>query len=139
VTSTQLGKLKLQLETCLKELSRRLRNRENIVVERTPDALDDVELTGERDLAIWSLDKCFAQLRFVEAALARMTDGTYGWCLRCDEEITMKRLTALPHASCCIKCQERAEHGESREPGILKELDITASWSPQGSLPSAAR
>jgi DnaK suppressor protein len=122
VTSTQLGRLKLKLETRLKELSSSLRNRENIAVERTPDTLDDVELAGERDLAIWSLDKCFAQVRFVEAAQARIADGTYGCCLRCDEEIAMKRLTALPHASCCITCQERTEHGESREPGVLKEL-----------------
>jgi len=64
VTSTQLGRFKMKLETRLKELSSNLRNRENIAVERTPDALDDVELAGERDLAIWSLDKCFAQVRF---------------------------------------------------------------------------
>jgi DnaK suppressor protein len=93
VTSTQLGRLKLKLETRLKELSSSLRNRENIAVERTPDALDEVELAGERDLAISSLDKCSAQIRLVEAALARIADGTYGCCLRCDEEITMKRLT----------------------------------------------
>lgn len=34
----------------------------------------------------------------------------------------MNRLTALPHASCCITCQERAQHGESRGPDVLKEL-----------------
>ena len=122
MTSTQLGRLKLKLETRLKELSSSLRNRENIAVERTPDALDEVELAGERDLAISSLDKCFAQVRLVEAALARIAGRNYGCCLRCDEEVTMKRLTALPHASRCITCQERAEHGESREPGVLKEL-----------------
>ena len=122
MTSTQLGRLKLKLETRLKELFSSLRNRENIAVERTPDALDDVELAGERDLALWSLGKCFAQVRSVEAALARVANGTYGCCLPCDQEITMNRLTALPHASCCITCQERAEHGESREPGVLKEL-----------------
>ena len=122
MTSTQLGRLKLKLETRLKELSSNLRNRENIAVERTPDALDEVELAGERDLAISSLDKCFAQIRLVEAALARIADGTYGCCLRCDDEITMKRLTALPHASRCLTCEERAERGESREPGVLKEL-----------------
>ena len=89
MTSTQLGRLKLKLETRLKELSSSLRNRENIAVERTPDALDEVELAGERDLAISSLDKCFAQVRLVEAALARIAGGTCGCCLRCDDEITL--------------------------------------------------
>jgi len=122
VTSTQLGRFKMKLETRLKELSSNLRNRENIAVERTPDALDEVELAGERDLAISRLDKCSAQIRLVEAALARIADGTYGCCLRCDDEITMKRLTALPHASRCITCEERAERGESRESAVLNEL-----------------
>jgi DnaK suppressor protein len=102
------------LELRLEELSSRLRNRENITVERTPDVLDDIELSVERDLAIWSLDRGFAQLRYVTAALDRIADGTYGRCLRCDEEINMKRLTAVPYASFCIKCQEDADHRESR-------------------------
>jgi RNA polymerase-binding transcription factor DksA len=34
----------------------------------------------------------------------------------------MKRLTAVPHASFCIKCQEVAEHNESREARVSKKL-----------------
>jgi len=34
----------------------------------------------------------------------------------------MKRLTALPYAFLCITCQKGAEHDESREQGVLKEL-----------------
>ncbi len=122
MTPTQLAKLKLLLDVRLKALSSRLRNREHIAVERTPDVLDDVELSVERDLTIWSLDKGFAQLRYVTAALNRIAAGNYGCCLRCDEEINMKRLTAVPHASFCIKCQEVAEHDESREARVSKKL-----------------
>jgi hypothetical protein len=63
------------LEARLSHLSSSLGNHEDIVVERTPDVLDNVELAGERD-AIWSLDKCFEQLRFVETALDRIDGGT---------------------------------------------------------------
>jgi DnaK suppressor protein len=122
MTPTQLVKLTLMLEVRLEELSNRLRNHENITVERTPDVLDDIELSVERDLTILSLDKGFAQLRHVTAALDRIAAGTYGCCLRCDEEVNMKRLTAMPHASFCIKCQEVAEHDESREGDVLKKL-----------------
>jgi len=122
VAPTQLVKLTLMLETRLEELSSRSRYRENIASEKTPDVLDDIELAVERDLAIWNLDKRFAQLRYVTAALDRVADGTYGCCLRCDEEIGMKRLAALPHALFCLTCQESAEHSESKEPGDLKEL-----------------
>ncbi len=122
MTQTQLGKLKLMLDVRLRELSSRLRNRENIAVERTSDVLDDVELSVKRDITIWSLDKGFAQLRYVTAALDRVAAGTYGWCLRCDEEINMKRLTAMPQASLCVKCQEVAEHNDTRDGGVLKKL-----------------
>ena len=122
MTQTQLVKLTLMLEAQLEELSRRLRTREDISVERTPDVLDEIEPSVERDLAIWSLDKRFAQLRYLTAALDRVADGTYRCCIRCDEEISLKRLAALPHALFCITCQESAEHGESKEPGVSKEL-----------------
>jgi len=39
------------LEARLRELSSSLRNRENIAVEKASDVVDNVELTGERDLA----------------------------------------------------------------------------------------
>jgi RNA polymerase-binding transcription factor DksA len=72
-----------------------LRNREDASVERTPDALDDIE-----------------PLLHVKAALDRVAAGTYGACLQCDEPIGIRRLAALPHAAFCIACQEDAEHGD---------------------------
>lgn len=65
MTPTQLVNLTLMLELRLEELSSGLRNRENIIVERTPDVLDDTELSVERAFTIWSLDKGFAQLRYL--------------------------------------------------------------------------
>ncbi len=122
MTQTQLVKLRLMLEARLEELSRRLRTRDDISAGRTPDVLDNIEFSAERDLANWNLDKRFSQLRYVTAALGRIADGTYGCCLRCDEEIGIKRLAAPPHALFCITCQESTDHGESKEPGALKEL-----------------
>jgi RNA polymerase-binding transcription factor DksA len=49
-----------------------------------------------------------AQVRLMNAALDRIAAGTYGYCARCYGEIDMVRLTALPHASFCIPCQEDA-------------------------------
>ena len=72
MTRTQLGMHKRMLEIRLQEFSNTLGKRQNIAVERAPDAVDDLELAGERDVAIWSLERHFAQLRFVEAALDRI-------------------------------------------------------------------
>jgi RNA polymerase-binding transcription factor DksA len=51
-------------------------------------------------------EMCLEQVGLLRAALARIAAGTYGQCVRCDGEIGMVRLTALPHAVFCIPCQE---------------------------------
>jgi RNA polymerase-binding protein DksA len=43
-------------------------------------------------------------VRLIDAALARIKNGTYGICSVCGEEIAEKRLEALPYATTCIKC-----------------------------------
>lgn len=45
-----------------------------------------------------------AELKRIDAALARIADGDYGWCLKCDEPIAAKRLALDPAAPNCIKC-----------------------------------
>jgi DnaK suppressor protein len=47
----------------------------------------------------------------IEAALARIDDGTYGLCVRCGRPIGDERLQAVPYATLCIddkRAQERA-------------------------------
>ena len=105
MTSLELESFRFALKCRLNELGT-LRGQHSIAVEKTSDPVDDVVRAGERDLAIWSLDMCFAHVRLVTAALARIGDGSYGCCLQCGGEIGVKRLTALPHAFHCIKCQE---------------------------------
>ncbi len=112
MTKIELEKYKTVLETKLKELSDALRNREDIAIEKTPDALDEVQLAGERELAIRTLDRESALLRQVRSALARIADGSYGTCLHCEEDISIKRLNAVPQTSYCITCQEAADRNE---------------------------
>jgi DnaK suppressor protein len=45
----------------------------------------------------------------VDAALARMDDGSYGACLVCGAGIPVERLEALPAAGCCVACQHSRE------------------------------
>jgi len=44
------------------------------------------------------------ELRRINAALARMDEGEYGYCLECGEEIAARRLELDPAAPLCIKC-----------------------------------
>lgn len=49
------------------------------------------------------------ELLRVEKALQRMEEGQYGICEGCGCSIPLARLTALPYATLCIKCQREAE------------------------------
>ena len=112
MTKTELNKYKQLLETKQTELAGGLRNREGIAIEKTADALDEVQLAGERELAIRNLDRESNLLRNVRSALGRMADGSYGACLHCEEDISPKRLNAVPWTAYCIKCQEAADRHE---------------------------
>ena len=112
MNKTELEKHKEILEAKRAELSVGLRNRADIAIEKTPDALDEVQLAGERELAIRNLDRESSLLRSVRGALARIADGSYGICLHCEEEIKPKRLDAVPWTKYCIRCQEAADRNE---------------------------
>ena len=63
----------------------------------------------ERDLAMRG--RAELQLQVVDAALARIADGTYGTCIRCGNPIPTERLEALPWAARCIDCQTIVDRG----------------------------
>ena len=112
MTKAELEKYKNILEAKQAELTGALRNRDEIVVENVPDPLDQVQLMGERELAIRNLDRDSNALRQIHRALSRIGHGTYGVCQHCEEDILPKRMAAVPWASLCIKCQEKLDRQE---------------------------
>lgn len=112
MTKVDLDKYKAILEAKRAELSGSLRNRDEILIEKAPDALDEVQLAGERELAIRNLDRDSNMLRQIRRALGRIEDGSYGVCLHCEEDISPKRVNAVPWAAFCIKCQEQVDRHE---------------------------
>ena len=51
----------------------------------------------------------------IEEALHRLEDGTFGYCFECGEEISERRLRALPFAVRCKDCEEARESAQQRE------------------------
>jgi len=128
MTKNELNKYKNILETKRTELESVLRNREAIAIEKSPDALDEVQHAAERELAIRNLDRESSLLRNVRAALRRIDNESYGTCLHCEEEISTKRLNAVPWSPYCIRCQEMADrHRESEEGDLFEELTLNAA------------
>ena len=112
MTSTEAERLTSLLRAKQTELSRSLRHRDEIVIEKASDALDEVQLKEERELAIRNLDRDSNALRLIYRALLRIANGTYGVCLHCEEEILPKRMAAVPWAAFCIQCQEKIDRRE---------------------------
>jgi RNA polymerase-binding transcription factor len=61
------------------------------------------------DDKILRIEKEVAEQADVVAALARITDGSYGVCVDCQDDIGVKRLEATPTAKRCIRCQTHYE------------------------------
>lgn len=112
----------------IQRFERRLRGRRQELLDRTHEALVEtnrndfsalagrVRDVGEESVAellastnLTMLDREVNELRDVEAALARIADGTYGRCEECGGEIDRERLDAYPTATRCIECERRRE------------------------------
>jgi DnaK suppressor protein len=80
-----------------------LRNR----IQESGDEWGVADGLAELDLA--EVRHVLADLTEVDAALARMRDGTYGDCVDCGIEIAPARLAAYTTARRGIKCQDTFE------------------------------
>ena len=85
MTRVETNKFKQILETKQAELAHMLRNREAIAIEKSADALDEVQHAAERELAIRNLDRESNLLRQVRNALHRIDEGGYCTCLHCED------------------------------------------------------
>jgi DnaK suppressor protein len=122
MSKSELEKYRTTLEAKKAGIAASLRNRDEIAIEKTADAIDEVQLAGERELAIRNLDRESVLLRQVRGALARLADGSYGTCMHCEEDISPKRLNAVPWTAFCIRCQEAADRHEFEPAESLQEL-----------------
>ena len=76
------------------------------------------DIIADMDIAMVTRD--IQELAEVDAALARVADGSYGTCSHCGEPIGWSRLNAQPTAQRCIACQEafEASRGKPRPPSL---------------------
>jgi DnaK suppressor protein len=124
MTRAELNKFKQILEAKQAELEQAVRDRDGIVIEKSPDALDEVQHAAERELAIRNLDRESNLLRNVRTALRRLEVGGYGVCLHCEEDINVKRLNAVPWTPFCITCQELADKSRDENSDVFEELMV---------------
>jgi RNA polymerase-binding protein DksA len=72
---------------------------------------DVATATFDREMASTLEENSTHVLGAIDAALARIDDGTFGVCQRCGQPIAEERLEALPWATLCIDCKREQERG----------------------------
>ena len=103
-------KFRRTLEAILRILEQPLGKRDQIAIESSADALDQVQGAANREMAVRQLESESGRLRDVRQAIKRIDQGIFGVCLGCDSDISLKRLNAVPWAAYCLNCQDQAEH-----------------------------
>jgi DnaK suppressor protein len=79
-----------------------------------PDPNDRATQESEFGLELRTRDRERKLLKKIEQALARIEDGTYGYCSETGEEIGLRRLEARPVATLTVEAQERRELAEKQ-------------------------
>jgi RNA polymerase-binding transcription factor DksA len=127
LTAAERASLARQLEarrrTLRAELAAKLSEQDNpalIGLRNRMEETDDWAVADlETALDVAEVSRDAGELREVEAALARIAEGTYGDCVDCAVHIPHARLAANPSAARCIACQERVEAAQRRGPPTL--------------------
>ena len=79
------------------------------------DAVESSEADIQDDIEFALIQMKSETLSKIEEALHRLEDGTFGYCFECGEEISERRLRALPFAVRCKDCEEARETAQQRE------------------------
>ena len=74
-----------------------------------PDSGDVAAYSYSKEVLMGLGENERAKLRLVEEALAKIDEGVYGVCERCEGSIPVKRLDLLPFTRYCVQCQTELE------------------------------
>ena len=84
-------------------------------VQGVLDAAESSEADIQDEIEFALIQMKAETLNKIDEARRRLEEGTYGYCFECGEEISERRLRALPFAVRCKDCEEARETAEQRE------------------------
>ena len=84
------------------------------------DAAEASEADIQDDIEFALIQMKSETLHKINEALARLDEGTFGYCFECGEEISERRLRALPFAVRCKDCEEARENVQQREKAMAQ-------------------
>jgi DnaK suppressor protein len=95
----------------LAELAKTKNAEEETTEESTQDIADKAVSSYTREFLYSLNDSERNTVQQIDQALARIEDGSYGFCQNCGNPMSEKRLIAIPWSRHCVDCQELEEKG----------------------------
>jgi DnaK suppressor protein len=105
-------KLQTKREELLRIIARTEQEGREADEDPTVDLADKAANSYTKEFLFGQTHNDRALLGLVDAALARIKDGSFGECVACHEELQQKRLEAVPWTRYCLACQEKKEKGQ---------------------------
>ncbi|WP_316347727.1 TraR/DksA C4-type zinc finger protein [Desulfuromonas acetoxidans] len=102
----QLKQWRTQLQQEAHEATREMREENVRAAELVEQSLSEYQ----RRMTLISHDCKSRLLAQIDAALLRIKEGSYGYCVETGEEIGLRRLLAYPAAFLLVEVQEAREH-----------------------------
>jgi DnaK suppressor protein len=105
-----------EFETLLRDLLRQLQASPDndagatVILDQTRvGRLSRMDALQGQAMAKATSERRQVEIRRIEAALQRIDNGAYGYCLQCDEAVAELRLRADPATALCIECAAKRE------------------------------
>ena len=93
---------KSEVETTLSSLNE---SAKPVDLENPIGRLSRMDAIQQQQMSLHAKQRAELELQQIESALKRIDDDEYGICLKCEEEISAKRLEAKPETPFCVDCQ----------------------------------
>lgn len=110
MTASEIERFRRQLESSREKVIRflgRLGNETNDLEADHARGGEDLSVSNRsKELSTQPSGERRQLLRTIDAALRRISDGTFGICAQCGNEIHSMRFEALPWTEYCANCQE---------------------------------
>lgn len=98
-------KFRKVLQARLKELDKRLHDIEDELDSHKSKDWEELAVEREEDEVLEGLGTSGQdEIAKIQAALVRMDEGEFGYCVKCGDEIFEARLEVVPHTPFCQKC-----------------------------------
>jgi DnaK suppressor protein len=110
-----LAKREALVQEIKQQLGQSLTDEQQRRLEAAMDSGDQALVDLEREMGISLQEMRNRERQMIDDALDSLDEGSYGVCAECGDEISEKRLQALPFARLCVNCQSKKELMEKIE------------------------